>query len=131
MKRLLILLALLLAIGGCDREATGSVYVGFGTGYVYYQSSGWYAETTSASLTVTATVETDGEARVTGGEWKIITAPAAGLPLISNPTQPTTLITFPAPGIYEFEYHIYWHVDGNERHSVAPLQFVVYPSGPG
>jgi hypothetical protein len=131
MKRLLAIAALALILAGCDYAVYGEISVGFGAGSIQYRSTGWYAETTSTSLTVTAVVQEHGDARVVAGEWKLVEAPPGISPVLSNPFSPTTLITFPASGVYQFEYHVTWTHDGGTYHSVAPVQIVVYPSAAG
>jgi hypothetical protein len=132
MKRLILVAVALLALTGCDDAVIyGDISIGFGTGYVYYQSTGWYTETTVTSLTATAFIEQKGDAQIQKGEWAVVGAPLGVSPILSNPFSSTTLITFPTPGVYRFEYRVDWWHDGELYRTVAPVEFVVYPTGLG
>lgn len=132
MKRLLLATAVLLALSGCDEyPASGEITIGFGTGFVYYQSSGWSTETYSTSLTVTAYVQPHGDAQVESGMWVVIDTPPGASPILSNPFSPTTLITFPTSGIYQLEYRVDWRLDTDHYSSAAPVEFIVYPTAAG
>ena len=132
MKRLALVAVALLALTGCDDAVIyGDISIGFGTGYVYYQSTGWYTETTVTSLMATAYVEEKGDAQIQKGEWAVVDAPFGVSPILSNPFSPTTLISFPTSGVYQLEYRVDWLLDGDAYRTVAPVEFVVYPTGAG
>lgn len=131
LRSLLLSAVAAMALAGCHEYGyEGSVTVTFGTGYVYYQSSGWYYEATTTNLVVTAQLTEYDDAEVEDVWWTPVAWPGTP-PALSNPYATTTTMTFSSSGSYFFDFHVRYRVGSALVEDVHRLEVVVLPAGIG